>query len=201
MEKPRQDDSPTTNASIFVRLNAADAAPREIAWSQFNQRYGPIIAAFARRLGARSQDIDDIVQDVMLGFFSRSPTFVYDPVRGRFRGYLRECAYRAASKRFGKDSKFRPIPLDKLGEDAIGIDHVWNDLWEKQQLERAMASLRHEHQNDKSWEAFEQTVVKGRAPQEVADALGVTVSAVYKARERIGEALRKLMNQLQHDEG
>src|SRR3954470_7522949 len=69
----------TTNPSIFIRLKAADAAPREFAWKEFHERYAPIIAGFAQRLGARKPDLDDILQDVMLGFFSKSPTFVYDP--------------------------------------------------------------------------------------------------------------------------
>jgi RNA polymerase sigma-70 factor (ECF subfamily) len=194
-------DSPSTNPSIFLRLNAVDQRPREIAWAEFNDRYGPIIAAFARKLGSRGQDVDDLVQDVLVGFFGKSPTFVYDPARGRFRGYLKGCAYRALCKRYGKELKFKSIPLANLGEDALEIEHTWNDIWEKQQLERAMAMLRDQHSNDNSWQAFEQTVVRGREPQEVADELGVTVSAVYKARERIGDALRKLMHELQRDEG
>jgi RNA polymerase sigma-70 factor (ECF subfamily) len=201
MPDPPPSDSPTTNPSIFVRLKAADAAPREIAWKEFNRRYGPIIVGFARRLGARPHDVDDIAQDVLLGFFGKSPTFVYDPAKGRFRGYLRACTYRAICKRFGREIKFKQVPLADIDEQAVEIEHEWNDLWEKQQLERAMAELRQQHLNDKSWAAFEQTVVKGRAPQEVAEELGVTVSAVYKARERIGEALRNALARLQDDEG
>ena len=30
-----------TNPSIFLRLNAADAQPRELAWDEFNLRYVP----------------------------------------------------------------------------------------------------------------------------------------------------------------
>ncbi|MGH7178184.1 MAG: sigma factor, partial [Tepidisphaeraceae bacterium] len=88
----------TTNPSIFLRLKQSDTAPREIAWAEFHKRYAPIITAFAQRLGARSQDVDDVVQDVLLGFYSKSPTFIYDPAKGRFRGYLKVCTYRALSK-------------------------------------------------------------------------------------------------------
>jgi len=47
---------------FFLRLRAGDAVPREIAWDEFNTRYAPIIAGFARRLAARTQDVDDVVQ-------------------------------------------------------------------------------------------------------------------------------------------
>ena len=68
-------------ASIFIRLNSADAKPREIAWLEFHQRYAPIIAGFAQIFGARAQDVDDVIQDVLLGFDGQSPTFIYDPSR------------------------------------------------------------------------------------------------------------------------
>ena len=48
----RQSDSSPTNPSIFLRLNRTDAAVRELAWDEFQRRYAPAIAAFARRLGS-----------------------------------------------------------------------------------------------------------------------------------------------------
>jgi RNA polymerase sigma-70 factor (ECF subfamily) len=191
-----------TNPSIFLRLNAADARPREIAWNEFHDRYGPIIAAFARKLGVKRQDVDDLVQDVMVGFFGKAATFAYDPSRGRFRGYLKVCTMRAAYKRFGRDARReRALPLATLDEDAAQVEQVWNDVWEKQQLERAMADVREQLRGESTWRAFEQTVLHGRAPQEVADELGLTVSAVYKARERIGKSLRERIKQVQRELG
>ena len=198
---PPPADGSGTNPSIFLKLNAADARPREIAWRDFHDRYGPIIRAFARRLGARGQEQDDVVQDVMIGFYAKSPTFAYEPARGRFRGYLKVCTFRAAQKRFGRDTRVKAVPLAQLGEDALEVEQVWNDVWEKQQLQRAMADLRERHRTDKSWLAFEANVVNGRAAQEVADELGVTVSGVYKARDRVGAELRELLKALSEDEG
>jgi DNA-directed RNA polymerase specialized sigma24 family protein len=74
-------------------------------------------------------------------------------------------------------------------------------VWEKQQLERAMADVREQLRGESTWRAFEQTVLHGRAPQEVADELGLTVSAVYKARERIGKSLRERIKQVQRELG
>src|SRR5580700_10430981 len=78
-----------TRASIFNRLKSTRTNDRELAWSEFRGRYAPIIAGFAKRCGASSQDIEDIVQDVMSGFFSVSEGFAYDPAKGRFRGWLK----------------------------------------------------------------------------------------------------------------
>jgi RNA polymerase sigma-70 factor (ECF subfamily) len=201
MSRNSSGDAPGTNPSIFLQLSGKDAVGREIAWKDFHASYGPIIGGFARKLGARGQDVDDLVQDVMVGFFGKLPTFVYDPCRGRFRGYLKVCTFRAAAKRFARDGKLKSLPLSSLDEDALEVEQVWNDVWERQQLQRAMAAVKEQHRDDKSWDAFEQNVVHGRAAQEVAEELGVSVSAVYKARDRIGEALRRQLRQLKSEEG
>jgi RNA polymerase sigma-70 factor (ECF subfamily) len=189
-----------TNPSIFLRLNAADREPRELAWNEFHDRYGDIIAAFARKFGVREHDVADLVQDVLIGFFGKAATFVYDPARGRFRGFLKVCTMRAAYKRFGRDAR-RALPLTSLEEDAASVEQVWNDAWEKQQLERAMADVRQQLRTESSWRAFEQTIVHGRSAQVVADELGLSVSAVYKARDRIGTLLRDRLKQLDRDFG
>src|SRR5215475_16051245 len=103
----------STNPSIFLRLKESDAKPREIAWEQFHSRYVPVIAGFARRMGGKDRDVDDVVQDVLLGFYLKSPTFVYDPSKGRFRRYLKVCTYNALKKRFGEKSRFLGQPLDE----------------------------------------------------------------------------------------
>jgi hypothetical protein len=104
-------------------------------------------------------------------------------------------------KRCARDAKFKSLPLATLDESALEIEQVWNDVWEKQQLERAMDAVRQQHHNDKSWQAFEGTIVQGRPPQEVADQIGISVSGVYKARDRIGAALRQRLKRLARVEG
>jgi len=94
----RRDDPLATNPSIFLRLNRSETAPRELAWVEFRARYAPVIVAFARRFGVTSHDADDVVQDVLVGFYAKSPTFVYDPSRGRFRAYLKACTIHALRK-------------------------------------------------------------------------------------------------------
>jgi RNA polymerase sigma-70 factor (ECF subfamily) len=197
---PREDES-GTNPSIFLRLAAADRTPREIAWSEFERRYARMIAGFARRVGARGQDVDDVVQDVLIGFFALAPTFKYDPSKGRFRRYLKICAYNAVCRRFGHNARIKSVPLASLPEDALEVEQIWSDVWESERLARALREIRRQHDSDRSWCAFELSVIQGKAVQEVATELGVTSSAVYKARDRIGEKLRSLLHELERDEG
>src|SRR5262252_4965856 len=87
-----------THPSIFLKLKDSDPAPRELAWREFYNRYAPVISGYTRRKGATAQQADEVVQDVIGGFFAASPRFVYDPSRGRFRAYLKTCAAHALAK-------------------------------------------------------------------------------------------------------
>src|SRR3954469_3064355 len=95
--------SQVTRASLLVRLKSGEPKDRELAWSEFLARYGPIIGGFAKRCGASWQDIEDIIQDVTQSFFAVSGEFAYDPTKGRFRGWLKTCTVRAAIRRGRKN--------------------------------------------------------------------------------------------------
>src|SRR3954454_1037567 len=97
----RIEESFVTRASIFERIRAAEGSQREVAWCEFRAKYAPIVGGFCRAMGASPQDIDDIIQDVMLGFFGVTEEFRYSPERGRFRGFLKVCTLRAAQRRAG----------------------------------------------------------------------------------------------------
>jgi RNA polymerase sigma factor (sigma-70 family) len=183
----------TTNPSIFLRLRQSDSAPREFAWEEFHKRYAPIIAAFALRLGSRPQDVDDVVQDVMLGFFSTAPTFAYDASKGRFRGYLKVCTYRALKTLLGKQVRFQGVPLDQIDPSAVSIEQVWNDVWEQELLQRAIVDLRGEMGQTKTFQAFEQYVAFNKPAQQVAETLGVHLTTVYRAKQEITQLLRTRM--------
>src|SRR5262245_6008721 len=97
-------DSMATSATLMLRIKA-EAPARELAWAEFHARYAPIIGGFARKLGAPRGEVEDIVQDVLTGFYSALPKFNYDPKKGRFRGFLKVCTIHAIVKRLGKRAR------------------------------------------------------------------------------------------------
>lgn len=193
-------DAPLTNPTIFLRLRQSDAAPREIAWHEFNQRYAPVIAGFARRLGARPQDIDDVIQDVLMGFFARSPTFVYDPAKGRFRGYLKVCTYRALRRRLGADHKVYGKSIELIAPEEMSIEQVWNDVWEQQRLRMALEEVRASMGHSKTFQAFEMYVVFDQPAQAVAEKLDMHLNSVYRAKEQITRLLQEKLVVLNQEE-
>jgi RNA polymerase sigma factor (sigma-70 family) len=184
----------TTNPSIFLRLKVGDEAVREVAWHQFYQRWGGVIAGFARQLGASAQDTEDIVQDVLIGFYATSPRFVYDPARGRFRGYLKTCTCHVVQRRAGRDAKFRGLSLKQIDPDALEVDQVWNDVWEQEELRRAVEQVRDEIGTTKTFQAFEMYVIQDIAPTEVSRRLGLHIDNVYRSKESVTQLLRKKLD-------
>jgi RNA polymerase sigma factor (sigma-70 family) len=185
---------PETNPSVFLRLNRMDTAVREVAWEEFHRRYADTIAGFARQLGLRSADLEDVVQDVLLGFYAASPTFVYDPAKGRFRGYLKTCTFHAAHRRAGSNARFRDRPLEQVDPEALEVEQVWNDVWEQEQLRRAIEDVKREIGTTKTFRAFELYVMLDTPPLEVSRRLGLHIDNVYRAKEGVTKKLREKLN-------
>lgn len=198
MSSPPADSA--TNPTIFLRLRHSDPQPREFAWDEFRRRYAPIITGFARRLGAKPQDVDDVVQDVLLGFFLKSPTFQYDPSKGRFRSYLKVCTYRALHKRIGKEVRFNGKPLDEIDPEAMAVDQVWNDVWEREQLRHALEDVRESMGQTKTFLAFELYVVFDQPADKVAEKLDLHINSVYRAKEQITRLLQQKVQAMKDED-
>lgn len=190
-----------TRASIFQRLVETLAESREMAWTEFRARYAPVIAGFAAKCGASRQDIDDTIQDVMTGFLGKSGEFVYDPSKGRFRGYLKTCTVRAAIRRAGKNMRFRGLPLSELPEAEVAVDQIWDDVWEQQLIAQALRIVREESSDSVAFRAFEQYVLLDRSADIVAAELKATTNNIHQAKSRITKRLREVVELLRRESG
>lgn len=185
-----------TRASLLLGLYAADKQPRELAWEEFLNRYAPIIRNFASRCGAQTNDVDDIVQDVMTSLAGRSSEFQYNPSKGSFRGYLKTCTVRAAIKRAGANLRFRGVPLDQIPEPEATVEPLWNDAWEANLVSQALKLMRKQQQGNKTYQAFEEYVLKDRSPAVVAAELDISENSVHQAKTRMTKLLREIVSRL-----
>jgi RNA polymerase sigma factor (sigma-70 family) len=192
------DASPNTRASIFINLNAPQAQAREIAWEDFHRRYAPIIGGFARKLGAGS-DVEDIVQDVLLGFYTCSPQFLYDRSKGRFRGYLKKCTVTAIQKARRKSPKHANI--DEIDVESPLVEEMWNHVWDDELLRRALNEAKREFSADHTYRAFEMYAIMEMPVQQVAEELRVTPDVVYQAKTRVRKVVRAKLRALVEEYG
>jgi RNA polymerase sigma-70 factor, ECF subfamily len=210
-----------TRSSIFLKLQTSDAGPREVAWRQFYDRYAPVISGYARRKGASAQQADEVVQNVISGFFEASPRFVYDPAQGRFRGYLKSCVSRALARVNRRRSTAPTTPSSSgaaaaAARAAVSIDELelpdkrvdeqdlWERLWRQQLLRRAVEVARQHYSRKgklKTFLAFEQNVLFGVPAADVAKDLGMKVNSVHAAKVRLTEKVRQIRAMLEEEEG
>jgi RNA polymerase sigma-70 factor (ECF subfamily) len=199
--RPPQTDPLRTRASMFDRLNTTEPGRRETEWARFRARYAPVVAGFARNLGVRPQDVDDVIQDVFLGFFSVSKKFDYDPARGRFRGYLKTVTLNAIRDRFGRRAKLNEVALSDLPDDAPQLGEQWDRAWAEHVMRRAVEATRAEYAaHSQTFEAFDRYALQRQRAADVARELGMNVDSVYQAKHRVLETLRAKVKQLEAED-
>lgn len=189
-----------TRASIFLRLNDNRTLEKEIAWEEFRKRYAPVIIGYSRNAGLRAQDADDILQDVMLGFFRLSPDFHYDPSKGRFRGYLKQATLNAIRKRLRAADAARSVPDELLDIQAESAESRWESQWAQQMLSRALEEARRRF-DPQTYEAFDLYARRDVAADEVAARLGISVNSVHQAKSRVLRVVRAVLDSLRVEEG
>src|ERR1700683_2286714 len=95
----------TTPVSLLQRLRQS-GEPQD--WRRLVELYTPFLAAWAHRLGARSADADDLVQDVLTTLVQKLPEFAYDPNKS-FRGWLLTIARNRWRDQLRRSRHFREL--------------------------------------------------------------------------------------------
>jgi RNA polymerase sigma-70 factor (ECF subfamily) len=189
-----------TRASIFQRLRDDRRSVQEVGWEEFRARYARVIVGFCRNAGLPVQDAEDILQDVMMGFFRRAGDFEYDPTKGRFRGYLKRATLNAIRKRARHREAASAVPEEWLEERAGEAESRWEEAWAEQMLARAMDEARRRF-DGRTIEAFELYGRHGVPAAEVAHRLGMSVNGVHQAKSRVLNFVRAVIDGLRADEG
>ena len=144
-----------------------------------------------------SAEIDELVQAVMLRFFDRSRTFVYDRAKGKFRDYLGVMIYHCALNIIRQR---RPNEVDcETVEQASCDPDRWQQEWRQHILTLAMKQLKLQLE-ETTFQAFEFYAVKGESPEKVAKFLKIPVNMVYVAKSRALKKLRKIVRALREEE-
>ncbi len=198
------------DASVFAQTTCAKLLARvsegsdPVAWREFCDRYGEVIRGFARRRGVQDADCDDVVQDVLISLTAAMPGFIYDPVKGKFRSYLKTAVLRSIFKKFRQKNVAVGIEaIDDLTQSAAAdpeIDDFWEAEWRQHHVRLAMRTLAAEF-NSSDQAAFQAYVVDGQDAAAVAQRLGVSVAAVYQAKSRMIRRLTELIGAQVDEEG
>ena len=183
--------TPSTSISLLDRVCRDDPE----AWRQLVELYGPVVFGWARSRGLGSEDSADVTQDVFLSV-ARSIASFHRIDRGAFRGWLWTIARSKWNDQYRRMADQPPArggstALQQLYAAAGDPDDAPPPTEQEQQsfYHRAIGLLQSRF-DTQTWRAFWRTAVDGVSPDQVADELGMSRWAVYKARSRVLHRLR-----------
>jgi RNA polymerase sigma factor (sigma-70 family) len=189
-EAPDVTDLATTQLLPYLA-----AGGNEEAWRTFVARYRPRILRWCRRLQA--DDAEEITSRVLHKLVVGLARGVYrrrDP--GTFRGWLRRVVGNEVVDLARRQGAGLPAThVVQCWPDPVSIDELAGELdgefrADCERADRVCARVRGRVQAD-TWEAFTRTYLQGQEVREVARDLGLTLSGVYKARDRVRRRLEE----------
>jgi RNA polymerase sigma-70 factor (ECF subfamily) len=194
-------DTGITRPSLLIRLrNPQDHE----AWQHFVELYAPLVYQFARKRGLQDADAADLTQIVLQAVMGAIKRLDYDPKRGSFRGWLFSVVrhqlqkLRAGQRRSPQgtgDTSAQEL-LEKQPSREEDEAALWEQEYERRLFLWAAEKVRSSFE-ESSWQAFWQTAVEGKSGKQTAEALGLTVGAVYTAKSRVLDRITKEIQQLQ----
>jgi RNA polymerase sigma factor (sigma-70 family) len=189
-----------TQRSLLERLRNWDD---HASWKNFFETYWKLIYGVARKAGLSDAESQDVVQETIISVARRMPGFNYDPAIGSFKAWLmrltrwritdhfRKKQYERNGERFPREQPMEQARLQDCADLAgFDLEAAWNEEWEKQILDSALASVR-QRANPAQFQVFYLHVCKSVPARQVAASLGVKLADVYIAKYKLGAAVRK----------
>lgn len=184
----------TTRQSLLLRLR--DRGDQD-AWSVFYELYAPLLLRYAAACGLGRSEAEE-VRDHCLEIAARKlPGFRYEAGRGGFKAWLHRIARdRVVDLQRRARAGGAGTPLDDAPDPADGPPELWERNWRREHLRyaleqaRAGASLR-------DFRAFEMLLLEDASVPEVCAALAMNPNQVYKARLRLLQRVRAVLERLE----
>ncbi|MBN2294862.1 MAG: sigma-70 family RNA polymerase sigma factor [Pirellulales bacterium] len=194
-----------SGSSISSTLLQRVRAKRPEAWERLVDLYGPSVYGWCRRAGLGPADSADVVQEVFAAVARCVDDFRRDRAGDSFTAWLATIARNKIHDHYRRQ-KDRPRAAGGTVAQQQFLempDHESPDLIDNSELEqtdrmlsrRGLQLVRAEFEN-RTWEAFWRTTVDAHAPANVAEDLGMSVAAVYKAKSRVLRRLRQELDGL-----
>ena len=195
-------DQPITRQSLLIRVRDPSDSN---AWSEFVELYGPLVYQFGRKRGLQDADAADLTQIVFQAISGQIRRLDYDPQLGSFRGWLFGVVRNQFYKLHSPQNKNRSLlgnsdtgSQDLLAEQPArhsNEERLWQEEYERRLFLYASAKVQ-ECFEASSWKAFWQTAVEGRDAKTVAAELQMSMGAVYTAKCRVLERIKREVQNL-----
>ena len=178
---------PSTQVTLIEQLKLKNDGPQ---WAEFVAVYGPLIYRFCRRRGAQDSDAQDVTQNVFLSIRRGIDRFIYDPGRGKFRGWLGTIVTRELGRDKRRSTRAGlPCPYATAGIALEGdVESAWTSEYNRHICTTALERIRPDFE-ELTWSAFDLLWNLDTKPADVAATFSKPVEWVYQVKYRV---LRRL---------
>ena len=183
-----------TRQSLLLRAQTGEAD----AWKDLTDLYRPLIIGWLNRQGVPARDLEDLSQDILLSVVKHLPTFQHSGRRGAFRSWLRTivCSRTTDYWRAGDPAmqasggSGATAALQQLADPDSDLNRQWDEEHDRYVLD-CLVDLVEEEFEPATLQAFRRLALDGASGAEAAQELGLSVTAVYVAKSRVLQRIRR----------
>jgi RNA polymerase sigma-70 factor (ECF subfamily) len=184
-----------TRQSLLLRAQCGE----ENAWTALTELYRPLIFLWLNRQGVPARDLEDLSQDILLSVVKHLPSFQHSGNPGAFRSWLRTIVcnrtidyWRSAdASRQATGGSGATAALQQIEDPGSALNRQWDEEHDQYVLNCLLDQVEEEFEPG-TLNAFRRLALEGASGQEVAQELGLSVTAVYIAKSRVLQRLRQL---------
>jgi RNA polymerase sigma-70 factor (ECF subfamily) len=184
-----------TRQSLLVRAQTG----QEDAWKDLTDLYRPLIIGWLNRQGVPAGDLEDLTQEVLLSVVKHLPAFQHSGQRGAFRVWLRTiiCSRTVDYWRSleagpqAQGGSGATAALQQLADPTSDLNREWDEQHNRYVL-NCLLDLVQEEFKPTTVKAFRRSAIEGTTVAETAEELGISPTAVYVAKSRVLQRIRKL---------
>ena len=185
----------STSTTLLERVKARD--PK--AWQRLVELYAPLVYDWCRANGLQGANAADVGQEVFAAVAAKITGFRHDRPGDSFRGWLwtvtRSKIYdhfrRLQGEVQGRGGTDAQQQLAQIPEDLPASSATHPPTEGLDEVERRALQLVRLAVEERTWQAFWAITVEGRPVADVAEELGMSVPAVYKAKYRVIRQIRR----------
>ena len=183
-----------TRQSLLLRAQAGEAD----AWTDLTDLYRPLILGWLHHQGVPAVDLEDLSQDVLLSVVKHLPSFEHSGHRGAFRSWLRTIvcsrttdywrAIGAGAQASGGSGA--TAALEQIADPDSDLNRQWDEEHDRYVLGCLLDAVEAEFE-PATLRAFRRLALDGAGGAAVAEELGMSVAAVYRAKSRVLQRIRR----------
>jgi RNA polymerase sigma factor (sigma-70 family) len=137
-------DFQTTRWSIVLAAREQDEVQAHDALAKLCEIYRPAVLAYVRRLCTRGGDAEDLTQSFFERLLTKRLDQFADPLRGRFRVFLRTAIANFLRDQHAHATALRRTAVESADDplvDPLTPDEVFDAVWAKTIIQRAYRNL------------------------------------------------------------